>query len=109
MPTALKTVSRTRLSKDCEGIGRLMISLNYVARFIHRRRQAIRSRGRRLKPTQRTLPVLVHLRKGKKFTQLAAEFGISEATAWRYVEDDHRMAASPLAQAHDGAAQGRRT
>lgn len=46
-----------------------------------------RSRRRRLSPAQRALLVLVHLRKGETFAQLAAGLGISEATAWRYVED----------------------
>ncbi|GII97263.1 hypothetical protein Ssi02_74940 [Sinosporangium siamense] len=33
------------------------------------------------------LLVLVHLRKGKTFAGLGAVFGVSAATAWRYVEE----------------------
>ena len=31
--------------------------------------------------------MLVRLRKGETFTQLAAGFGVSTATAWRYVQE----------------------
>ncbi|GAA0966089.1 hypothetical protein GCM10009550_67690 [Actinocorallia libanotica] len=61
--------------------------LNYVAAIVCRHRRAIRSQWRRLNPAQQALLVLVHLRKGETFAQLAAGFGVSEATAWRYVDE----------------------
>lgn len=62
-------------------------TLNYVAGIVRRHRRAIRSRWRRLNPAQQALLVLVHLRKAETFAQLAAGFDISEATAWRYVDE----------------------
>ncbi|GAA0843106.1 hypothetical protein GCM10009525_58370 [Streptosporangium amethystogenes subsp. fukuiense] len=66
-------------------------TLNYVAGLIRRRRKAIGSIRRRLNPGQQALLVLVYLRKGETFSQLAAGFGVSTATAWRYVEETVRL------------------
>lgn len=62
-------------------------TLNYVAGLIHRHRKAIGSTRRLLNPGQQALLVLVYLRKGETFPELGAGFGISTATAWRYVEE----------------------
>ncbi|MGW0071717.1 transposase family protein [Streptosporangium sandarakinum] len=62
-------------------------TLNYVAGLIRRRRKAIGSIWRRLNPGQQALLVLVYLRKGETFSELAAGLGVSTATAWRYVEE----------------------
>ncbi|GAA4236963.1 hypothetical protein FHR32_006146 [Streptosporangium album] len=62
-------------------------TLNYVAGVIRRHRQAIRSVWRLLNPGQQALLVLVYLRKGETYAELGAGFGISTATAWRYVEE----------------------
>lgn len=62
-------------------------TLNYVAGVIRRHRKVIRSAWRLLNPGQQALLVLVHLRKGETFTELGAGFGVSTATAWRYVEE----------------------
>ncbi|MFB9962851.1 transposase family protein [Sinosporangium siamense] len=62
-------------------------TLNYVAGLIRRRRKAVRSAWRLLNPGQQALLVLVHLRKGETFAELGAGFGVSAATAWRYVEE----------------------
>lgn len=62
-------------------------TLNYVAGIVRRHRRAIRSRWRLLNPGQQALLVLVHLRKGETFVEAAAGFGVSVATAWRYVEE----------------------
>ncbi|WP_062343960.1 IS5/IS1182 family transposase [Herbidospora yilanensis] len=62
-------------------------TLNYVAGIIRRRRKAIGSVWRALNPGQQALLVLVHLRKGETYAQLAAGFGVSAATAWRYVQE----------------------
>ena len=62
-------------------------TLNYVAGVIRRHRKAIGSAWRLLNPGQQALLVLVYLRKGETFTELGAGFGVSTATAWRYVEE----------------------
>ncbi|MEU9832582.1 transposase family protein [Streptosporangium sp. NPDC048047] len=62
-------------------------TLNYVAGVIRRHRTAIGTPWRRLNPGQQALLVLVHLRKGETFTEIVAGFGISTATAWRYVQE----------------------
>lgn len=62
-------------------------TLNYVAGIIRRHRKTIGSTWRRLNPAQQALLVLVYLRKGETYTELAAGFGVSVATAWRYVEE----------------------
>ena len=62
-------------------------TLNYVAGVIRRHRKAIGSPWRLLNPGQQALLVLVYLRKGETFTELGAGFGVSTATAWRYVEE----------------------
>ncbi len=58
-------------------------TLNYVTGIIRRHRKTIGSLWRRLNPGQQALLVLVYLRKGETFTELAAGFGVSVATAWR--------------------------
>ncbi|WP_285780883.1 transposase family protein, partial [Microtetraspora sp. NBRC 13810] len=57
------------------------------AGLIRRHRKAIGSTWRLLNPGQQALPVLVHLRKGETFDELGAGFGLSTATAWRYVQE----------------------
>lgn len=62
-------------------------TLNYVAGLIRRHRKAIGSAWRLLNAGQQALLVLVYLRKGETFHELGAGFGVSTATAWRYVEE----------------------
>ncbi|WP_431919695.1 helix-turn-helix domain-containing protein [Nonomuraea jabiensis] len=62
-------------------------TLNYVAGMIRRHRKTIGSIWRRLNPGQQALLVLVYLHKGETYTELATGFGVSTATAWRYVEE----------------------
>lgn len=62
-------------------------TLNYVAGIIRRHRKTITSPWRRLNPGQQALLVLVYLRKGETFAEVGAGFGVSTATAWRYVEE----------------------
>ena len=59
--------------------------LSFVAGVIRRHRAMIGSAWRTLNPGQQALLVLVHLRKGEPFAQVAAGFGGGTATAWRYV------------------------
>jgi hypothetical protein len=58
-------------------------TLDYTAGIIRRHRKQIRSPRRKLNPGRQALLVLASLRKGETF----AEFGISTATAWRYVTE----------------------
>ena len=60
-------------------------TLDYTARLIGRHRRQIGSPWRKLNPGRQALLVLAYLRKGETFAELAAGFGISTATAWRYV------------------------
>jgi hypothetical protein len=62
-------------------------TLNYVAGIVRRHRTAIGSVWRLLNPGRQGLLVLVHLRKGETFGEVAAGFGVSTTTAWRYVEE----------------------
>ena len=62
-------------------------TLAYVTGVIRRHRASIGSVWRRLNPGRQALLVLVHLRKGEPFAQVAAGFGVGTATAWRYVHE----------------------
>ncbi|WP_285774183.1 transposase family protein [Microtetraspora sp. NBRC 13810] len=53
--------------------------------MIRRHRASIGSTWRRLNPGQQAMLVLVHLRKGETFAEVAAGFGVGVAIAWRYV------------------------
>ena len=60
-------------------------TLLYVAGVIRPHRRKLGSCWRRLNPGRQALLVLAYLRKGETFADLAAGFGVSTATAWRYV------------------------
>ena len=62
-------------------------TLNFTAGLIRRHRKSIGSLWRKLNPGQQAMLVLVYLRKGETFAELAAGFGVGLATAWRYVEE----------------------
>jgi hypothetical protein len=62
-------------------------TLTFVAGIIRRHRASIGSRWRKLDCRQQALLVLVHLRKGETFAQVAAGFGVGTTTAWRYVQE----------------------
>ena len=62
-------------------------TLTYVAGVIRRHRAKIGSAWRKLNPGRQALLVLVHLRKGEVFADLAAGFGVGTATAWRYARE----------------------
>lgn len=62
-------------------------TLAYTTGVIRRHRKAIGSKGRALPPGAQALMVLVYLRKGETFAELAAGFGVSTSTAWRYVTE----------------------
>jgi hypothetical protein len=62
-------------------------TLTYTAGIIRCHRRQIGSPWRKLNPGRQALLVLAYLRKGDTFAELAAGFGISTATAWRYVTE----------------------
>ena len=62
-------------------------SLDYAAGIIRRHRRKIVSCWRKLNPGRQAPLVLAYLREGETFAELAAGFGISTATAWRYVDE----------------------
>lgn len=69
-------------------------TLVYVSGVIRRHRAAIGSAWRKLTCGDQALLVLVYLRKGETFAEVAAGFGVSTATAWRYVTETVRLLAA---------------
>ncbi|MFE9046242.1 transposase family protein [Streptomyces sp. NPDC007818] len=61
--------------------------VEHVAWLLHERRLVCNTRWRKLGCFKQALLALVHLRKNETFSQLGASFGISQATAWRYVDE----------------------
>ena len=59
-------------------------TLIHVAGIIRRHRKAIGSCWRKLNPGRQALLVLVYLRKGETFAEIAAGLGVGTTTAWRY-------------------------
>jgi hypothetical protein len=62
-------------------------TLRFLAAHLRRRRRAISSRWRRLSAGRQALLILVHLRMGHTYSQLAAGFGVGTTTAYRYVTE----------------------
>ncbi|WP_209518411.1 transposase family protein [Streptomyces syringium] len=61
--------------------------IEHVAWLLHARRTEIDSPWCRLGCFKQALLALAHLWKNETFAQLGAGFGVSEATAWRYVDE----------------------
>ncbi|QCX82340.1 hypothetical protein C9F11_43935 (plasmid) [Streptomyces sp. YIM 121038] len=61
--------------------------VGHVAWLIYARRRELRSPWRELSCFQQALLALAHLRKNATYRQVGAGFGVSEATAWRYVDE----------------------
>ena len=59
--------------------------VEHVSWPIYARRHELRTRWRKLGCFKQALLVPAHLRKNETLAQVAAGFGVSEATAWRYV------------------------
>jgi len=62
-------------------------ALRFLTQQLRRHRRAIGSRWRRLTAGRQALLTLAHLRAGHTYAQLAAGFGISTTTAYRYVTE----------------------
>jgi hypothetical protein len=61
--------------------------LTFTPRIIRRHRTAIGSGWQKLNPGQQALLVLVYLREGETFAEIATGFGVGTAPAWRYVNE----------------------
>jgi len=84
-------------------------TLNYAAGIIRRHRKAIGSRWRKLNPGQQALLVLAYLRKGETFAELAAGFGGSTTTAWRYAEETVMLLAARAPKLRQAVREAKRT
>ena len=62
-------------------------TLTFVSGIIHRHQISLGSPWRKLNPGQQALLILVYLRKGDTFAEVAAGFGVGTSTAWRYVNE----------------------
>ena len=69
-------------------------TLTFVSGLIRRCRVLIGSGWRKLNPGRQALLVLVHLRKGETFADLAAGFAVGVTTAWRYVNETVELLAA---------------
>ncbi|QFZ20507.1 IS5/IS1182 family transposase [Saccharothrix syringae] len=69
-------------------------TLSFVSGLVRAHRRRSGSVWRRLDPRQQALLVLVYLRKGETFAETGAGFGVSTATAWRYVNETVELLAS---------------
>ena len=83
-------------------------TLSYTAGVIRRHRRQIGSAWRKLNPGQQALLVLVYLRKGETFADLAAGFGVGTATAWRYVTETVGLLAARSPKLHKALAQAKK-
>ena len=83
-------------------------TLSYVAGVIRRHRAAIGSCWRKLNPGRQALLVLVHLRKGETFADLAAGFGVGTATAWRYAPETITLLAARAPKLRDALTAARK-
>ncbi len=61
--------------------------VEHVSWLLHARRCELGSRWCKLSCFKQALLALAHLRKNETFAQIAAGFGVSQATAWRYVDE----------------------
>ena len=84
-------------------------TLNRVAALIRAHRRTINSRWRVLDPGTQALLTLVYLRKGERFADLAAGFGISTATAWRRTRETIGLLAARAPRIRDALAHAKRS
>lgn len=61
--------------------------VEHVSWRVYTRRRELRSPWRKLSCFKQALLTLAHLRKNETFAQVGAGFGVSEAAAWRYVDE----------------------
>jgi hypothetical protein len=75
--------------------------VEHVSWLIYARRCELNSRRRRLGCFRQALLVLVHLRKNETLAQVAAGFGVSTATAGRYVSETVDILAERAPSLHE--------
>jgi len=85
-------------------------TLTFVAGLIRVHRREIGSAWRKLTPADQALLVLIHLRKGEPFAEVAAGFSVSTSTCWRHVHETVELLAARAPQLdqalHDAKKQG---
>ncbi len=75
--------------------------VEHVAWLLYEHRRARDTRWRKLGCFDQALLTLVRLRKNETFAQLGAGFAISQATAWRYVDEALEVLASWAPALHE--------
>ncbi|MBB5109747.1 hypothetical protein FHS40_008877 [Streptomyces spectabilis] len=75
--------------------------VEHVSWLIYTRRRELHSPWRWLGCFKQVLLALAHLRKNETFAQAGAGFGVSEATAWRYVTETIEVLASCAPGLHE--------
>jgi len=77
--------------------------VEHVSWLIYTRRHELRTRWRKLSCFKQALLTLAHLRKNETLAQVGAGFGVSEATAWRYVDETLDVLASWAPGLHEAS------
>jgi hypothetical protein len=77
--------------------------VEHVSWLLYEHRRARNTRWRKLGCFKQVLLTLVHLRKNETLSQLGAGFGISQATAWRYVDEALDVLASWAPGLHEAS------
>jgi hypothetical protein len=75
--------------------------VEHVSWLIYARRRELGTRRRKPGCFQQVLLVLAHLRKNETLAQVGAGFGVSEATAWRYVDETIEVLAAWAPSLHE--------
>lgn len=85
-------------------------TLTFVSGLHRVHRREIGSAWRKLTPADQALLVLIHLRKGEPFAEVAAGFSVSTSTCWRHVHETVELLAARAPQLdqalHDAKKQG---
>ena len=83
-------------------------TLTFVSGIIRRHRASIGSPWRALNSGQQALLVLVYLRKGETFAEVAAGFRVGTSTAWRYVNETVALLAARAPRLRQAARDARK-
>ncbi len=83
-------------------------TLTFVSGLVRAHRKRLGSVWRKLNPGQQSLLVLVHLRKGEPFAEVAAGFAVSTTTCRRYVNDVVELPAQRAPKLRDALHKAKR-
>ncbi len=83
-------------------------TLVFVSGLVRGHRRAVGSPWRALSASEQALLVLVYLRKGEPFAEVAAGFGVSATTCWRYVHETVEILAPRAPKLHTALREARR-